>query len=72
MFSSPFIEQEKEQKLRILFYNVEMGTFTFLERRCSQNVEYENENVSHVPVPRLPRFVPTCKAVFKRASGRCC
>jgi hypothetical protein len=44
---------EREQELGVSLYNVATGTFAFLERRRSQNVEHGNGNVSHVPIPKL-------------------
>ena len=37
----------------VLFYNVGTRTFPFLKRRRFQNVEHENGDVGHVPVPML-------------------
>ena len=49
MFLSPSSERERE--LRVSFYNVGIGIFTFSECRRFRNVEHGNENVGHVPVP---------------------
>ena len=48
MFSFPFQERERNLECHFIMWERELR-----ERRRSWNVEYGNENVGHVPIPRL-------------------